>query len=751
MGESQDRYKKEWQVLIRPKISDEPPGATGADLFTALLAAIPEKTQISLGPGDTLYQAGDEADAFYLVCEGLLQVLLAGEKPVAELRPKNLAGETQMVTGGQRTTTVRAVTAATLTRFGRDVFEKIAASDPELHDNICDLALRRLRHEQLAGLLPTLFGELTPAQMEQIESLGCWVRLDKGQVLYEQGDAGASAGFLISGRLRAVVRKADGSFLHANHIRQGEIVGEMALLTGEPRSATVCATRESELFVFGTSEFSLLLETYPRFTFFIARLNIDRLRHSYSPAGAALSTSIAALVPASADVPLAEFGRRLVESLSRYCGLLHIDRSRLNSILGASSDSPAALDILIKSRFPAWLCSQEGKYRLILLETSWNDPVWTEQCIRQADQILTVGLAGGRPELSPVEARCVYGADYAEEMQKRLVLIHPNDCGRPSGAARWLANRAVKMHHHVRLGHPSDFARLARFLTDAAVCLALGGGGARGFAHIGALRALREENLPIDIVGGTSMGSFVGAEHAFGIAPERMIDLNRNFFSNTGLALDLTLPLLSFTTGKGYAARLKKLFGDIVIEDLWIPYFCVSSNISRAERAIHRFGPLWRAVRASSGVQGLFPPVVLNGELHVDGALFSNLPADAMKAVCEGRVIAIDVSPPVDLLGNTDYGDSISGWKVLWNKRFAKNAFRATDIGTVMQRAGEAVSMANQKLTIQRMADFYMRMPVDNVGMFAFGALREIEQIGYEHARRTIAEWKSEGRWIGGE
>jgi len=495
----------------------------------------------------------------------------------------------------------------------------------------------------------------------------------------------------------------------------------------------------------------LLLDKYPRFTLVIARLNIDRLRHSISLTGAARSTAVTALVPASADVPLPDFGRRLAEALGRHCAVLHIDRGRLNSILGASGDSPEAREFLIQSRFPAWLCSEEGKYRVILLETSWNDTAWTEHCIRQADHVITVGLASRSPELSSIEARFVYDVGNAGEIHKRLVLIHPDDCDRPSGTARWLACRAVEMHHHVRLGRASDFARLARFLTDTAICLALGGGGARGFAHIGALRALREENLPIDIVGGTSMGSFVGAEHAFGMSPERMIDLNRNLFSSTGLALDLTLPLLSFTTGKGYSERLKKLFGDVAIEDLWIPYFCVSSNISRAERAIHRFGPLWRAVRASSGVQGLFPPVVLDGELHVDGALFSNLPADAMKTVCEGKVIAIDVSPPVDLLSNTDYGDSISGWRILWNKVFAKDIFRATDIGTVLQRASEAVSMANQKLTIRRMADFYLRMPVDHVGMFAFGALRTIEGIGYEHTRRTIDEWKAEGRWIGGE
>ena len=145
----------------------------------------------------------------------------------------------------------------------------------------------------------------------------------------------------------------------------------------------------------------------------------------------------------------------------------------------------------------------------------------------------------------------------------------------------------------------------------------------------------------------------------------------------------------------------------------------------------------------------MFPPVVIDGELHVDGAPFSNLPADAMKTVCEGKIIAIDVSPPIDLLENTDYGDSVSGWKILWKKCFpGADGFRCADLGTIMQRSGEAVSMANQKLTIERMADYYLRMPVEEIGLFAFAALPKLEQIGYEHTKSKIAEWKTDGRWI---
>jgi predicted acylesterase/phospholipase RssA len=429
--------------------------------------------------------------------------------------------------------------------------------------------------------------------------------------------------------------------------------------------------------------------------------------------------------------------------------VLHVDRKGLQTILSAPDDSAAAREILVNARFPAWLCSEEGKHRIILLETDSHDPDWTESCIRQADQVLTVGLAAESPALSDIEARCVYCPQDAGEVQKRLILIHPDDCNRPRGTARWLDNRHVEMHHHVRLGNDGDFKRLARFLTGSAICLALGGGGARGFAHIGALRALREEQAPIDIVGGTSMGAVIAAELALGLSPEEMLLRNRTLFSNSGLLRDLTLPLLSFTTGKAYAGTLKQMFAETEIEDLWIPFFCVSSNISRAERAIHRTGLLWRKVRASSGVQGMFPPVVLDGELHVDGAPFSNLPADAMKTVCEGKIIAIDVSPPIDLLENTDYGDSVSGWKILWKKCFpGSDGFRCVDLGTIMQRSGEAVSMANQKLTIERMADYYLRMPVEDIGLFAFAALPKLEQIGYEHTKAKIAEWRTDGRWI---
>jgi NTE family protein/lysophospholipid hydrolase len=710
-------------------------------------------TWVSLTPGETLFHIHDKSRTLYLIAEGRLDVLAPGaaetETVVGQLGPGDVAGEIQMLTGGRRSATLRANTAAKTIRFSRETFERLAETEAAFLEHIRTLALTRLRRNHLALILPTQFGPLDFHQMEEIERLGRWVTLHKGDVLFHQGDTGDGAYILVTGLLGVLLQKPDRSSRLVNHIQHGEVVGEMALLSDEPRSATIYATRESDLLFFGKGEFAALIEKHPGFLLGITRLNIDRLRHSMSQARPRNDTSVTALVAASPSVPMAEFASHLTQFLSGYCRVLHADRKRLQAILGAPDDSAAAREILVNTRFPAWLCSEEGQHRIVLLETDCNDPHWTEACIRQADQVLTVGLAGESPALSEIEARCVYCPQDAGEAQKRLVLIHPDECNRPRGTARWLENRNVEMHHHVRLGNGDDFKRLARFLTGSAICLALGGGGARGFAHIGALRALREEGTSIDMVGGTSMGAVIGAELALGLSPEEMLERNRTLFSNAGLVRDLTLPLLSFTTGKAYAGTLKQLFGEIEIEDLWTPYFCVSSNISRAERAIHRTGLLWRKVRASSGVQGMFPPVVLDGELHVDGALFSNLPADVMKTVCEGKVIAIDVSPPVDLLQNSDYGDVVSGWKILWKKWFpGSEGFRCADLGTILQRAGEAVSMANQKLTIERMADYYLRMPVEQIGLFAFAALPMLEQIGYEHAKMKITEWKADGRWL---
>ena len=704
----------------------------------------------SLAQGQELFAFGDEGDAMYLVVEGHLQAVVPGKNGesivVAELGPTSMIGEIHLLTGGKRSATVRSLTPARLIKFRRTVFDQLSAAAQDAVAEINTMILRRLRRNHLAVILTKYFGVLPYAQLEEIESSGEWLRLEAGAPLFRQGEPSHSLYVLVSGSLGVRVRETTGRETLVGRIRPGELVGDMALLTEEPHSATVYAIREAELVRFSRRDFAPLLERHPRFLLQLARLNISRLKERAGSGEKESATTIISLLP-TAGTSLGHFARELAEAMSAYATVLQLSSANTDQILRMPGVAQSAKVSPLSTRFAAWLSSQEQAYRFILLEADPDDSNWTRRCIGQSDQVITVGQAGTDPAVKGPEAG-LYSGHLVGVVPKRLVLLHPRGQASPTGTARWLEPRRVEMHHHVRLGNQADIQRLARFLCGSAIGLALGGGGARGFAHIGAYRALLEAEIPIDVIAGTSMGAVIGAEIALGFSPEKMIEVNRGLFRNSGLLLDLTLPLLSFTTGKAYAGSLRQVFGEVAIEDLWTPYFCVSSNISRAAMTLHRTGLLRKKVRASSGVQGLFPPVVMDGELHVDGALFSNLPADALKSVCRGKVIAVDVTPPVDLAQHMDYGDTISGWRILWKRLFpGRSRRRIADLGTIMQRSAEAASMANQRRVIENLTDFYLQMPVQDIHLMQFGAINRLADIGYQTTRDKIAEWRADPAW----
>ncbi len=258
-----------------------------------------------------------------------------------------------------------------------------------------------------------------------------------------------------------------------------------------------------------------------------------------------------------------------------------------------------------------------------------------------------------------------------------LILLRPPNAT-PSRTSDWLDAAVYRAHHHVAIGRKSDYGRLVRRFTGKAWGLALGGGGARGFAHIGAIKALQEAGIPIDMIAGTSMGAILGAQHAMGLNPDEMILQSRRAYVGGSDLTDMTLPLVSFRSGRGTTARLQAMFGDRMIEDLPIPYFCVSCNLTRATAIIHERGPVVTWTRVSCSVPGLLPPVPWKGDLLVDGALLNNLPVNEMRSRLRGSVAAADVSVANGPVGQREP----AGCNVLvrhvtnvqWNRASAKAA-----------------------------------------------------------------------------
>ncbi|KAI3378994.1 hypothetical protein SNEBB_008814 [Seison nebaliae] len=350
---------------------------------------------------------------------------------------------------------------------------------------------------------------------------------------------------------------------------------------------------------------------------------------------------------------------------------------------------------------------------------------------------------------------------------------------KPLGTVDWLNARSwCSFHHHIRCSDRvlqsykseseieetyskianmeydrlSDFSRLARLLTGTGIGVALGGGGARGNAHYSLITTLIDFNVPIDMIGGTSMGGYVSALWAMH-APNSKIVLNkarqfaRSMNSITNKIFDLTYPITSMFTGAGFNEQIEVTFGDTQIEDLWLPYFCVSTDITSSCMRIHTSGSVWRYVRASMSLASYLPPLCdpIDGHLLLDGGYVNNLPADVIHNMGASVVFANDVSSRLnDNL--TSYGDSLSGWWLLW-KRWNPftSLINVPDMEEIQSRLAYVSSQRQMNLIKRLPFVYYLRAPVDGFSTLQFGSFDEILEVGEKHFRSLFAEWKEYG------
>jgi predicted acylesterase/phospholipase RssA/CRP-like cAMP-binding protein len=599
-----------------------------------------------------------------------------------------------------------------------------------------DGGLERARHA--AARLLGLNGPASEAEIAALAAEMQWLSLQRGELVCQQGDPSDALFVLVSGRALAVhYDAARGTTRIVNEIRPSETIGEMGLLSGEPRSVSVVCSRDSELLRFERTSFDRLLEDHPRALFGMSRTLVDRLRHGTlegRPARRQTLLTLAVLPAASTDAQLLRaVATSLASALREHGPTGHV----------SSADVPPDL------RITEWLNDLEQAHRFLVLEAESGATPWTERCIRQADRLLQVARAEASGQPGPVEEQVARLCAGPAAPSLELVLVQSRRDVLPVGTARWLSARGKTMsrHHHIHLGTPATFARLARWLAGRAVALALGGGGARGFAHIGVIRALREMHVPIDLVVGTSMGAIVGAQCALEWTTAEMLRRNHAAFIARNPLADYTLPLVAAHSGRGAARMLRELFGDVQIEDLWTAYADISSNLTRGTVAAHSSGSLRKNVRASISVPGILPPVAESGDLLVDGGVLNNLPADvARELVGNGPVIAVDVNPRTGLRVSEDYGEVLDGWSVATRRAnpFGRR-WRMPTIYDLLERMTMFGSIQQAAQSVQAAADLYLHPPTDMVRFLDFRTMEAHAQRGYEFALPLVARWVEQG------
>ena len=276
--------------------------------------------------------------------------------------------------------------------------------------------------------------------------------------------------------------------------------------------------------------------------------------------------------------------------------------------------------------------------------------------------------------------------------------------------------------------------------------LALGGGGARGFAHVGVIRAIEEAGIPVDAIGSASMGAVIGAAYALDRTGAQMEALCEAFASRRRL-LDPTLPLTSFLASGKVTRVLQELYGEARIEDLRRPFFAISSNLSRAEPVVHRSGLLWEAVRASSAIPGTFSPMLVDGDLVVDGGVLNNLPIDVMREDVETGIVVGSNVVPTRLGERTHpsryrFGPSVSGFRVFLGRIGLAPEIRAPGLLSVLTRSTEIGSAWRARSAwFRRNADLLVEPAMGRFRILDFDAWREILASGEVSAREQVGAW----------
>eukprot|EP00656_Telonema_subtile_P054212 TRINITY_DN8040_c0_g1_i7.p1 TRINITY_DN8040_c0_g1~~TRINITY_DN8040_c0_g1_i7.p1 ORF type:complete len:863 (+),score=168.82 TRINITY_DN8040_c0_g1_i7:522-3110(+) len=607
-----------------------------------------------------------------------------------------------------------------------------------------------------------------------------------GELVARSGDTVKVVFVMVSGRVRSHVPPKFDGFYHRNASQRehrktwydvcpGQTIGMTGFFTTGKHVGTSYTTRTSELVKVHTDAFRKLCIDFPKITLEYAKRSASRSALSgrlckrarvftiavlpMSPAGvhdSLIDAFCVGLVRALGDDECCHVTlRNLPDAIKNVDSMMKTPRS--SQLQGHFSDFGLA-------RLTSWVTVQQERHKFVLLQAEGSEGSWSEFCVKNADCVLLAGLANPSPAVLPHEMAIVWGGDLRKSLLvvPELVLLHEqvSSSPLPRGTANTLDSRPqIKTHHHIRASVQADCERLARHIAGRSTGLVLGGGGSRGLAHLGVLRAMCGCEIPIDSIAGTSQGSFVAAVYAASLdhtqAWQRCELLASKLGSYTELLKDLTLPFSTYFHGERFTRTVWESLGleDRCIEDLWIPFFCVTTNVSRSRMQLERRGSIRRAVRASMSIAGLVPPMYKDGDLLVDGGYCNNMPCDVMRQLLGDRakVIAVDVENKDNsafdgavAVGGVRGG--ISGWRILFLtivSKFVNTGFHYPSHSQIQS----SLAFMTHSHHLDRMLDRHdidllIRPPaIQEYNLLDYHKLVEIEQMGFEDATEKLEKW----------
>jgi len=602
------------------------------------------------------------------------------------------------------------------------------------------------RQTLLTRILGDHFAWRDAGIVASVEAGADYVNLASGETLFRQGETGDDVYFVLSGRLRALAATAEGEIRILGEIGRGETIGELALFTGEPRSASIIALRDSTVARVSRPVIERAITQAPQIALSMTRLVIERFRQNESTRPTSPVPVNVCILPISANVDAMGFARALRAAQPASLGsIAMLGAEQIAESLGADMQSPVWRRHGAVTRH---VDAVEQENNAVYLVAGHADSAWTRFCLQHADEIVLLGDAKAEPGLSAVEADLLQGDRPISIARRTLVMLHEADTKSPRGTVRWLAPRDRPRHFHIRLGLDRDMARMARIISGRAVGLVFAGGGAMGFAHVGVYQALEAAGIDIDFIGGASIGALVGTLVALDLRGSEMKQGVHEAFLNYpkgSITGDYNLfPLLSLIKGERSRDSLamsvrRHAGGTIDMEDSWKTFFVMASNFSAGSEEVLRHGSLVRNVSASFAIPGALPPVLVDGHLLFDGGTFNNFPVDVMAEMGVGKVIGVDLSG--------DFGkrldmETIPGTLELLRDKLrprAKQLYRRLPTMPETMMMSSFITSLSRQREQRRYADLLFRPRMPRMGLLDWHRFEEIVEAGRSHATEMLA------------
>ncbi|WP_152486007.1 patatin-like phospholipase family protein [Methylohalobius crimeensis] len=593
-----------------------------------------------------------------------------------------------------------------------------------------DLLASLRRSPLLAGLATEILHQLGSRAHRRL--------LQAGEVLFRIGEHGEEFYLIVNGKIRLLGPREQGEPV-VNELGAGDWFGEMALLTGEPRSATAAAATEVNLLTIARSDFYRLLQQAPTVALGISYYLSHRLRMQtlFQPRRA--HPGVIAAVSGHPNLQEA----RLVLNLA--AALASVGAIRVAIVDGAAlptlpSVLPAGgcegISILADDDF-ADLDALRASYSLVILRLSAIDPR-AGDWLRKAETVWSLDREGEK-WLEKMKAKKCWTA----------ISCDPSMGGASPGRRSHLADRmtdTVVLESALldsvpilQLAPRSPAARtLRRFARQILGCrlgLALSAGGAKALAHLGALRCFERAGLEFDLIAGTSMGAIVGGLYAQGHGNDKLLTDFRHLARHSRrLLLDYGIPATALLRGTKKRALIRQYIGDANIEHLPIPFWAVTADLMSGREVAFGSGRLWQILDATSAVPAVFPPVRVDDHLLVDGWIVNPLPTDILRREGADIVVAVATSAKVEAMPDFSPVDRMGGWAGQFEHlrrhltpSIIRIVLRSLDVGA-----------RERTLTNLALADASVQPPVGSFSAADFGRMDELVERGERAAEEVL-------------